>query len=256
MDFFITNISCLGENNAKGYYERMLNMIGCLIIHGYTGGPHEVEPLAAYLEENTDWQIVVPTLPGHGLHLKLENVSYRKWLKAAEASLKKLKQDYDEIYLIGFSMGGMIAAYLAAKYNVDKLVLLATAGKFLSVKRMILDIGEVVKDGIRGNLHKNHHYVRLKRKLGKVPMQANIEFLKLVRFTRNYLKDVKTPVLIAQGQQDSLVPVRAASYLDNQISSTEKKVVLFEKSDHQICLGEDKDVLNSMVLNFLLTETD
>lgn len=229
----------------------MLIMIGCLIIHGYTGGPHEVKPLAEYLEEQTDWDIVVPTLPGHGKKLKLENASYRQWLKAAEMSLKKLQSKYQEIYLIGFSMGGMIAAYLAAKYNVSKLVLLATAGKFLSFKQMTLDVGEVIKDGIRGNLHKNNIYLRYKRKLGKVPFKANLEFLKLVRYTRGYLKNIKSPVLIAQGQQDGVVPVKAASYLDKEISSPQKKVVLFERSDHQICLGDDKDTLNSMVYDFL-----
>ncbi|WP_343032932.1 alpha/beta hydrolase [Virgibacillus doumboii] len=107
-------------------------MVGCLIIHGYTGGPYEVEPLAAYLREQTDWYVEVPTLPGHGENLALENVSHKKWLTAAENSLKQLSEKVDKIYLIGFSMGGMIAAYLAAKHKIDKLVLLAPAGKFIS----------------------------------------------------------------------------------------------------------------------------
>ncbi|WP_345739448.1 hypothetical protein [Virgibacillus salarius] len=37
-------------------------MIACLVIHGYTGGPYEVEPLANYLQENTNWHVEVPTL--------------------------------------------------------------------------------------------------------------------------------------------------------------------------------------------------
>lgn len=228
-------------------------MIGCLIIHGYTGGPYEVNPLAKYLEQHTNWYVVVPTLPGHGENLTLENASYRKWLKAAEKSLRELKDEYDEIYLIGFSMGGMIAAYLAAKYNVDKLVLLAPAGKFFSLKQVFLDFGSLVKDGVRGNLDQNDIYIRFKRKLGKVPFRANIEFIKLVRHTRGYLKNVKTPVLIAQGQQDDVIPVKSANYLDKEINSPQKEIVLFERSDHQICLGDDKDTLNSMVYDFLAT---
>ena len=34
---------------------------GVLCIHGFTGGPYEVQPIADYLENNTDWKIVVPT---------------------------------------------------------------------------------------------------------------------------------------------------------------------------------------------------
>ena len=226
-------------------------MIGCLIIHGYTGGPYEVEPLAAYLKENSDWQVEVPTLPGHGQKLNLDNVSHKRWIKTAEDSLKQLQKKYDEIYLIGFSMGGMIASYLAAKYKVDKLVLLATSGKFLSFKQIGLDFAGFMMDGVKGNLGKNKLYQHYKKKLGSVPFKANLEFLKLVKFTRRHLKNVDTPVLIAQGQQDGMVPYKTAYYLDKEITSADKEVVFFERSRHLICLGNDKDTLNQMVYNFL-----
>lgn len=226
-------------------------MIGCLIIHGYTGGPYEVGPLASYLKEHSNWHIEVPTLPGHGRHLDLKNASHTEWITAAEDSLNQLKKKYNEIYLIGFSMGGMIAAYLAAKYKVDKLVLLATSGKYLSFKQMTIDMFEVMADGFRGNLNKNKLYIHYKRKLGLVPLKANIEFLKLVKLTRRQLKNVESPVLIAQGQQDSLVPYKTAYYLDKEIISERKEVVFFERSKHLICLGNDKDTLNKMVYDFL-----
>lgn len=228
-------------------------MTGCLIIHGYTGGPYEVEPLTTYLDEQTNWEILVPTLPGHGETLALEDVSYEKWLQAAENSLQKLKKKYAQVYLIGFSMGGMIAAYLAAKFKVDKLVLLATAGKIFSLRQLTLDIGGVITDRVKGTLRENQNYQRYKRKIGKIPLKSNIEFLKLVRYTREYLKDIESPVFIAQGIRDGIVPSSTASYLDREITiSSQKEIVLFEKSDHLICWGEDKDTLNGMVHDFLL----
>ncbi|RDW15079.1 alpha/beta hydrolase [Oceanobacillus chungangensis] len=228
-------------------------MIGCLVIHGYTGGPYEVEPLANYLKENTDWHIEVPTLPGHGMELHLENASYKDWITAAENALKRLKQDFDEIYLIGFSMGGMIAAYLAAKYNIDKLVLLAASGKYLNLKQIALDIGDVIGDGIRGTLGENKLYLHYKKKLSAraIPMRANIEFMRLVKFTRRYLKEINSKVLIAQGHLDGMVPYKTAYYLDKEIQSENKEVVFFDQSRHLICLGNDRDTLNTMVYDFL-----
>ncbi|NQD52654.1 carboxylesterase, partial [Bacillus altitudinis] len=44
-------------------------MIGCLCIHGFTGAPYEVEPLAEYLKQTTDWTVQSVTLPGHGEEL-------------------------------------------------------------------------------------------------------------------------------------------------------------------------------------------
>ncbi|HLS07805.1 alpha/beta hydrolase [Lentibacillus sp.] len=227
-------------------------MTGCLIIHGYTGSPYEVWPLAEYLKEHTDWQVDVPTLPGHGSELALENVSYESWLNAAEDSLTQLKEKADNIYLIGFSMGGMIAAYLASKHNVDKLVLLAPSGKYLSFRQMIRDFKGAVVDGFKGKLKQNNLYLHYKRKWGTVPFKANIEFLRLVRFTRRYLNKVTSPVLIAHGQQDMMVPYKTGYYLDREITSEQKEVVFFERSGHLICLGDDNVALNKMVYDFLI----
>lgn len=226
-------------------------MIGCLIIHGYTGGPYEVEPLADYLKNNTDWDIRVPTLPGHGENLQLEDITHENWLEKAEEQLQELTEKYKTTYVIGFSMGGMIAAYLAAKYKLEKLVLLAAARKYVSLKQLSVDIGEAIVDGLRGKLHENEFFVNFSQKRSEVPLRANVEFLKLVRYTRPYLKEVESPVLIAHGQQDNVVPPKAVYYLDKEIKSEQKEVVLFDQSDHRICLGDDKDVLNTLVYDFL-----
>src|SRR5690625_1697164 len=127
-------------------------MVGCLVLHGYTGGPYEVAPLSSYLKENTNWYIHVPTLPGHGRNLELENIPYTKWISASEQALIKLKKEYDDIYIIGFSMGGMIGAYLAAKYRIAKLVLLAPSGKYLSWSQLGRDMFKFVLDGVQRNL--------------------------------------------------------------------------------------------------------
>lgn len=231
-------------------------MIGCLIIHGYTGGPYEVEPLVSYLEQETDWDLFVPTLPGHGKKLKLKNVSHKTWIEAIDNVMTVLKDKYDKIYVIGFSMGGMLAAYVAGKYPVDKLVLLSTAGKYLSFKQMFKDVSKVASDGLRGKLKENVLYTNYKDKVGQIPFKANLEFLKLIRYTRSYLKEIDSPVFIAQGQQDGIVPASTVSYLDKHITSEQKEIVLFEKSKHLICLGNDKDTLNRMIGSFLNTQED
>ncbi len=226
-------------------------MIGCLIIHGFTGGPHEIEPLRAYLSERTNWKIKVPILKGHGKELNLEDASHEIWLKEAENALEDLRKNCDTVYVIGFSMGGMIAAYLAATQKIDRLVLLATARRYLSLKYLSFYIAEMIGDGFKGKLNENDLFLQYKSKLGDVPIKANVEFMKLVNRTKQYLQDITTPVFIAQGQKDEMVPFKTAYYLDEEIGSVHKEVVFFEQSDHLICLGEDSDVLNKMIYEFL-----
>jgi|SRR5699024_1484362 len=226
-------------------------MIGCLVIHGFTGGPYEVEPLADHLKRETNWDVRVPTLPGHGRELSLEDVTYEQWIEAAEQEFIELKKCYETIYVIGFSMGGMIAAYLAGKYNVAKLVMLAPARKFISLKYMSKHIGEALVDKIRGMAEKNKFYLRFKNKRSQVPIKANLELVRLVKLAKNYLRKIDIPVFIAQGRQDALVPAKTTYYLDKEIVSEKVEIVLFDESDHLLCLGDDKETLNKLVLEFL-----
>lgn len=226
-------------------------MTGCLIIHGYTGGPYEIEPLVTHLQENTDWLIQVPVLQGHGRELDLTDVAYEIWLQDTEKVLQDLMAECETIYIIGFSMGGMIAAYLAAKYNIDKLVLLAPARKYISFKYMANYVRGIIGDGLKGKLQENEVYLHYKGKMGDIPLKANVEFMKLVAHTKPYLERITAPVFIVQGQRDGLVPFKMVYDLEKEIGSERVEVVLFEQSDHHICLGEDSGLLNKMVLMFL-----
>lgn len=226
-------------------------MIGCLCVYGFTGGAYEVNPLVDYLTEHTNWLIKVAELPGHGKKLFLHNASYREWISAAESSLIDLIDQCDKIYLIGFSMGGMITAYLASKYKVSKLVLLSASGKYLSAGQLLKDFGQMLVASRQGNLKDDPLYNRYKNKRGVVPMRATREFIRCIKFTRPFLSKISCPVLIAQGKQDSMVPYRTAFYLKKNISSEDKEVVFFDRSKHLICLGEDKDELCLVVFSFL-----
>lgn len=228
-------------------------VVGCLCIHGFTGGPYEVQPLADYLKDHTDWKVEVITLPGHGETLNLKNSNYLNWIATAEEAMKELDRQCDKVYLVGFSMGGMIASYLAAKYEKSgKLVLLSASGKYLNPKQMVREWAELAASGLRGEWSDNFLFQQYKRKLrpGVVPFKSLVEFKKCVNFTTPYLYKVRCPVLIAQGMEDSMVPYKTAYYLEKEIP-TETEVILFGNSKHLICLGDDQEFLNQSVFSFL-----
>ncbi|MDR4944994.1 alpha/beta hydrolase [Neobacillus cucumis] len=226
-------------------------MIGCLLIHGFTGAPYEVEPLAKYLKERTDWSIRVPTLPGHGVPGSLKGVQYQDWIDHAEAELTQLIATCDRVYVVGFSMGGMIASYLAANYPVEKLILLSAAAFYLNPKQLTIDIKEMIKDFLQGNLHDNELFLRYKRKIKETPFAATLQFRRLVTFIKPLLHQVNVPTFIAQGECDGIVPPKSAEYLFHTISAKQKKLALFKHSKHLICHCEERDTLFSQVLAFL-----
>ncbi|MYL51256.1 alpha/beta fold hydrolase [Halobacillus litoralis] len=225
--------------------------IGCLCIHGYTGSPDEVQPLVDFLEARTDWEIVNPTLPGHGEDLDLEGHYYQEWIATAELALLDLMKRHDTIYIIGFSMGGMIAAYLTAKYHLNRLVLLSAAGKYVSLPQMYKDILAMIADAWNGVLADNELFLRYQKKLKDTYLFSTFEFMKCVQFTRPYLQQVRCPVLIIQGELDGMVPKKAALYLEEEIPSEEKEVIFLKKSKHLICHGDDSDELFDKVMDFV-----
>ncbi|MFZ7947030.1 MULTISPECIES: alpha/beta hydrolase [Bacillaceae] len=227
-------------------------MIGCLLIHGFTGAPYEVEPLASFLEENTDWLFSVPTLPGHGEPGALKGVRYQEWIDCAEAELKKLNEACKVVYVIGFSMGGLIASFLAAKHPVDKLILLSAAAYYVNPRQLGADIKKIILDSFQGNLQENELFHRYKRKITETPLAATLQFRKLVSSVKPLLGQVKVPTLIAQGDCDGIVPPKSAEYLYQTIGAKQKKLTYIKDSKHHICHCEERSALFSQVLDFLM----
>jgi carboxylesterase len=227
-------------------------LIGCLCIHGFTGAPYEVEPLVTYLTERTDWLFKVPVLPGHGETLSLKGIHYEEWIGHAENELKELLNTCDEVFVVGFSMGGMIASLLAVKYPVTKLVLLSAAAYYVNSKQLITDINAILMDGIRGNLADNALFQQYKRKIKQTPITATLQFRRLVSFIRPILSEVKVPTLIAQGTNDGIVPPKSAVYLYRTIGAKQKKLTFIKNSKHHICHCEENEALFSEVLDFLM----
>lgn len=227
-------------------------MIGCLCIHGFTGEAKEVEPLTNFLKKKRGWLVYSPTLPGHGSRDGLKRANFRQWLFAAEVAAEELLKRCKKVYVIGFSMGGMIASYVAAKYPIHKLVLLSASAYYLNPKQIFQEMKGWIIEGWRGELENNVLYKLYREKIINTPVKSTIEFAKTVRKTRPVLRKVKVPTLIIQGECDGLVPPKkSAEYLYETIASSEKQLYYFKNSKHYIWLGEEREKLLEIIDYFL-----
>lgn len=225
--------------------------VGVLMIHGFSGGTYEIQPFADYIATRTDWLIKMPTLPGHGEVLSLKGYKAIDWLMAAEVAYRNLAKQVDEVIVVGFSMGGIIALYLAKRNKVKKLVLLSAAAKYVSLSQLVRDLRDVADDALHGLLKDNELFQRYTFKLRNVPFSATIEFMKLVRLVEPYIPHISNPVYIVQGEQDGIVPKTTAAYLMERLPSEEKYVYMSETGKHYICYSEDRDKWFEDVFDFL-----
>lgn len=98
---------------------------GCLLIHGWTGAPFEMEPLVTPLHSmGLDTRLV--TLPGHGTTFRdFCTTWFSDWAAGAERAYEAYAQEVDRVVVMGLSMGGTLSLHLAAKYPVAAVVTMA-----------------------------------------------------------------------------------------------------------------------------------
>lgn len=226
---------------------------GVLCIHGFSGGPYEVEPFANFLKERTDWDIRIAKLSGHGSPEELNmkgNRSY-DWIRDAEIAYRSLAREVDKVNVVGFSMGGLLAIHLANKYPVSKLVLLSAALSYVSLKQLTEDIIDMIGDLKAGTLKENELYERYMFKLKHVPILSTVEFMKVCQLAKKEIESVKCPTYIVQGRRDGIVPVKTAQILFDKLQMTEKCMYISEKGKHFICYSDDCDIWFNQVFQFI-----
>lgn len=229
---------------------------GVLCIHGFTGGPYEVQPFADYITEQTGWTVKVPTLPGHGEMLALKKMTADHWLMEAELALRELKKEADRIIIVGFSMGGLIALYLAMRYKIDKLVLLSAAAKYISVRQIMEEMKGIAADAAKWKLSENELFLHYQYKMLHTPLLSTFEFLKVVKLVSPYYQSIQVPVCIVQGLKDGIVPATASEFLYDNIGSKEKMVIHSATGRHLICYSDDCEDWFSRVTAFMKSGTE
>lgn len=227
----------------------MLFRKAILIVHGFAGGTYDQEKLANYLELNRDFDVYQYTLPGHKRNLS--KVKCDEWIKSSEDMMNWLiNNGYHKIYLIGHSMGGVIATYLASKYKeVKKLVLAAPAFHYLDVKNKNLNISKSLKE--IPNVVKTYGSDEVISRMLKLNISALREFMTLIKNYYDYPSKVHCPVLIIQGKNDNLVPLTSSEYVYSEVKSKDKKLVYIDDATHDIFESNNSEEIFKLVEKFL-----
>ncbi|OCT14227.1 hypothetical protein A8709_25690 [Paenibacillus pectinilyticus] len=215
----------------------------CLLFHGFTGGPYEVEPLARHLRERGQL-CEVPILPWNGEnHHQLHASRWEDWVQAAESHAEQMTAAYGSFDMVGFSMGGLLAAYLSVRYPVRKLILLNTAVIYVSPGRLL----NVIRD--EWKYERKISLVKAK----STPLLATWQFTRLVRHLKPELSLVNKPTFVAQSERDQVIHPQSARYIYSRLRG-QRELHWHAKSDHLICLSEDAPALFRQVSAFLEKE--
>ncbi len=219
-----------------------------LIIHGFAGGTYDEESLFFTLQPRLEFDVYNFTLPGHKINLSTD-VKYEEWIKCVSDKVEYLKNSgYTSIYLIGHSMGGLLATICANKYPIVKrLVLVAPAFKFLSSN----DDNTIVKAIKTGpDIIKTYQVKEVISRFLKVSVQQFKEFEKVVSISQEEPKKLRIPTLIIQGTSDQVVPYESSEEIFNKMNCN-KWLIELDGVTHDVFEGIKVDKINQEICKFL-----
>jgi carboxylesterase len=229
------------------------NKTGCLLIHGFTSTPAEMWELGEKLNKEEGYTVLGVRLSGHGTDVEdMEKSQYRDWIKSVEEGYQRLKKICTKVYVIGHSMGGVLALYLAENHAVDKVITLSPA---LVTKSKAAKYAGIAKYFMRytewGPEERPIEETKYLLGYNKVPLKSVQELNRLQRAIKGELKKISNPILIIYSSKDNAIDEKGIKLIEDNVSSVKVEKVILNKCGHNITIECEKEKVFKDVIEFL-----
>ncbi|RLL83309.1 esterase [Petrotoga sp. HKA.pet.4.5] len=242
---------------SKELYLKNDSNIAVLILHGYTGSPHDMYYIGRQIHKS-GFSIYIPRLPGHGTNSNdFLNSNWRDWLRKSIDSYINLKTYHEKVYILGLSMGGVIATLLASKFHPEKIVLAAPALKAKDWRINLTPFfGLIVKKIKRKNPQtfddEKLAYLASQYWNYDWPSKA-ADLYKLQKMALKNLSKVTSNTYVILSKKDEAVPFSVKEIIENNIKGKTEFLIL-EESGHVVVNDIEKEKVAEQTINWLKKE--
>lgn len=230
---------------------------GVLLLHGFLGAPAEMRLLGEHLA-GAGYGVLAPRLAGHGTAPRdLDHVRWPDWVASAQLALDELLVAHERAYVVGLSMGALLAIRLCAERPEPMGAVLMSAALRVSVPGL----------GVARGLSRYVPYVPLSPRglhalvdpegsrhvwsYPRAPLGAIAEFHALQRDVLARLHRLTKPILVVQGRRDVLVPASSARMLYERAASKDKSLCWLPRSGHLVTVDRERAELQRTVAGWL-----
>ncbi len=218
---------------------------GVLLLHGFAGTPPEMRPLAEKLAER-GIVAYAPLLAGHGTTPEeLEQTTFRDWAGSANSALDELLRRCRVVGVAGQSGGGTLALQLAATRPEVRAVVCQAALIWMHdwrVRALPLLRWLIRWDVPSGEVDLyNREAIRQLHSYRRRPTAAILQLVRLAKQVRRDLPAVSQPLLLFQGDRDTVVDPANAPDILAAVSSEVRALVRLSRSGHGISVDVDRD---------------
>ena len=230
---------------------------GALVLHGFTGNPHAVRGVAERLAD-AGLTVELPLLPGHGTALEdLVDKRWEDWSGAAEEAYGDLAAHCARVAVVGLSMGGGLACWLAERHpGIAGLVLInplvePPADDFRSAVRQLHESGTEIAPGIGSDIAKPDVS---ELSYQGTPLAAALSLFEGVEEVALGLDQIACPVLLFTARDDHVVTPSNGDLVEATVGGPLERVRL-EKSFHVATLDFDRDEIEERTVAFVTAVT-
>jgi carboxylesterase len=232
-----------------------------LCLHGFTGSPYEYRPLAQHLSA-AGYRVRAPRLAGHGeTPAHLAPLRWEDWLSSARQAFDALAEDNEKVFIVGHSMGALIALVLGHERGarVGGIVAMSTPLVLDMVSQAALTvIRRLPFSGLLPDAKKKDGpdvsdpaVAAAMPSYDRMPLAAAASLLDGQAEAKDRATRLSAPVLIQHGRHDHTAPVRNASMLYKLLKTPRRRQVIYPRSWHILPLDVEHEAVNQDVLEFL-----
>lgn len=202
-----------------------------------------------------------PALRGHrGQPTDLVGVTWRDWYADARRALDQLLDDCARVFVVGLSMGGVIALHLAAERG-DRLAgvvaiapalrLRGTPAKQVRLAFNALLGRDIVVDP--ANAYQDPVLAARSSNYPVVPARTVLSLVTYGRMVARLAPRIETPLLVVYTPRDRVVDPGAARQLYKRVSTpvTHKRILAFPGSGHEMLLDHQAQSVMGAIIDFV-----
>lgn len=235
--------------------------IGIVAIHGFSSAPLEVNEMATYLNKK-GYNVYAPRLRGHGTTPKdLKHRHWQDWYDSVSRSITIATLMYDNVYLAGFSTGGLLAL-LSSKKNIPNLngiVCINAALKLNDVRvKTFIPAINFWNDLVESFNAQTYQKKYVENKAENPEINYDKHYIKsinqlnlLMNETASQLETINIPIAVIQSSFDPVVNPKSANEIYEKVTSKFKKIYFVDFHNHVIVKGKNAKVVFDKIIEFI-----
>ncbi len=213
-----------------------------LLLHGFSSTPAVFREFSPFLSHYD--ALFIPALPGHASTLAdFSRLNAEALLEYVGTLGLKITQDFDEVTVVGLSMGGVLAYHLACEVKLHHLYLLAPAFDLNISSDLIKYLCHFLHTlGFRylpnraGSMQASAYYEIAYQYLPLTAIQALMALIKQVK-----VNTAPCPTTLFLGEHDSVIDTKAVA--KRFLHQTQVATKWLRHSAHVLPLDADKDII-------------